>query len=172
MKFKNYLVSLAALLCLLPTAVYAENVFVENNSSAVFSGEENSGYIGVIRDGRIPDSDVVREQYLAYADGSGIAYIGYKFPETMSANTLIYSPGIADSTGGWFADGDVWIEALYGDVWTEIDAYSTPEYPVITSGDEITTAGIMSLTLSRLKQTVYVSSVLQAEAATRLWLTV
>ena len=129
------------LLCVIPTAVCAENVYVENNSSAVFSGKENSGYIGVIRDGRIPDPDVVREQYLAYADSSGIAYIGYKFPETMSANTLIYSPGIADSTGGWFADGDVRIEALYGDVWTEIEAYSTPEYPVISSGDEITTAG-------------------------------
>lgn len=137
MMLKKYLPAAAALICALSLTAHAENVFVENNSMAVFSGKDNQGYIGVIRDGNIPDRDNTREQYIAYADADGRAYIGYEFRETMSANTVIYSPGAADETGGWFADGSVRIEALIGGVWTDTGAYSTPEYPNISAGGEI-----------------------------------
>ena len=125
-KLCNRLVILFAVLLALP--VCAENKFCEVGFKAISSseGHEGAGIIDVIRDGYIPKADRIREQYRAYLE-NGEAYIGYLFGGEYSVNTLLFYPGLIGEDGGEFTD--VRCEVLTGGVWTEIDAYFTPEYP-------------------------------------------
>ena len=98
-KLCNRLVILFAVLLALP--VCAENKFCEVGFKAISSseGHEGAGIIDVIRDGYIPKTDRIREQYRAYPE-NGEAYIGYNFGGEYSVNTLLFYPGLIGEDGG------------------------------------------------------------------------
>ena len=133
---KKLCIELALLfIVLLTLPVCAENKFCEVGFKAISSSEgyEGAGIIDVIRDGYIPKTDRIREQYRAYPE-NGEAYIGYSFGGEYSVNTLLFYPGLIGDDGGEFTD--VRCEVLSGGVWTVIDAYFTPEYPSDTTRND------------------------------------
>lgn len=131
-RFKISFSALALAAVALSSVTGAENTFAESRFTAISSSNQSddSGYIGLIRDSAYPDAASTREQYRAYADDDGYAYLGYSFGGEYSVNTLVYTPGYAGEEGGWFSGGEVWVEVLSGGVWQKTEAYFTPDYPV------------------------------------------
>lgn len=57
-------------------------------------------------------------------------YVGYLFTETCTVDTVVFTEGMNFDNGGWFADGDITVQALVNGVWTDIKVKTDPKYPV------------------------------------------
>ncbi len=57
-------------------------------------------------------------------------YVGYLFTETCTVDTLVFTEGMNFDNGGWFANGDITVQALINGVWTDIKTKVDPKYPV------------------------------------------
>lgn len=90
----------------------------------------------VICDTIVPDaaSAVPTMQLDTYSGGkeNAEAYIGYLFRDVRTVSKLIYSEGGHFKNGGWWKDGQVYVEALVNGAWVRTECTVSPAYP---SGD-------------------------------------
>lgn len=57
-------------------------------------------------------------------------FVGYLFSETCTVDTVIFTEGMNFDNGGWFADGDITVQALVNGMWTDVKTKVSPKYPV------------------------------------------
>lgn len=87
--------------------------------------------IGVICDGVYGSGNST--QYDTYTSNrtSDFDYFGYTFAKPQVVNKVEYTAGTYFANGGgWFANGEVKIQALVGGNWTDVTLTNNPGYPV------------------------------------------
>lgn len=57
-------------------------------------------------------------------------YVGYLFSETCIVDTVVFTEGMNFDNGGWFANGDITVQALVNGMWTDLSTKVSPKYPV------------------------------------------
>ncbi len=57
-------------------------------------------------------------------------YVGYLFSETCIVDTVVFTEGMNFDNGGWFANGDITVQALVNGMWTDLSTKVDPKYPV------------------------------------------
>ena len=99
--------------------------------SAVSGGSKdlatiNDGYIPVEGDSYDKQFDTVNNvgKWEPYHE----EYIGYEFPGTYTVEYVEFHEGGNFFDGGFFSDGEIWLEALVNGEWTRIDSDVSPEY--------------------------------------------
>ena len=56
--------------------------------------------------------------------------MGYLFDKTYEVDKVIFTEGMNFDNGGWFANGDVAVQALINGTWTDISKVKvSPKYP-------------------------------------------
>ena len=63
-------------------------------------------------------------------------WIGYEFPATYTVEYVEFYEGGNFFDGGFFANGEIWLEALIDGEWTEVQTTMDPDYPVGEEQDE------------------------------------
>ncbi len=56
-------------------------------------------------------------------------YVGYLFSETCIVDTVVFTEGMNFDNGGWFANGDITVQALVNGMWTDLSTKVSPKYP-------------------------------------------
>ena len=57
-------------------------------------------------------------------------YVGYLFDGTYKVDSVIFTEGMNFDNGGWFANGDVTVQALVNGTWTDVSKLKvSPKYP-------------------------------------------
>ena len=86
----------------------------------------NDGYIPVEGDTYDKQFDTVNNvgKWEPYHE----EYIGYEFPGTYTVEYVEFHEGGNFFDGGFFSDGEIWLEALVNGEWTRIDGDVSPEY--------------------------------------------
>ena len=99
--------------------------------SAVSGGSKD---LGTINDGYIPvEGDSYDKQFdtvnnVGKWEPYHEEYIGYEFPGTYTVEYVEFHEGGNFFDGGFFSDGEIWLEALVNGEWTRIDSDVSPEY--------------------------------------------
>lgn len=120
----------------------AEEGFIEGISTPIttYSIEEISAVsggskdLGTINDGYIPvEGDSYDKQFdtvnnVGKWEPYHEEYIGYEFPGTYTVEYVEFHEGGNFFDGGFFSDGEIWLEALVNGEWTRIDSDVSPEY--------------------------------------------
>lgn len=120
----------------------AEEGFIEGISTPIttYSIEEISAAsggskdLGTINDGYIPvEGDSYDKQFdtvnnVGKWEPYHEEYIGYEFPGTYTVEYVEFHEGGNFFDGGFFSDGEIWLEALVNGEWTRIDSDVSPEY--------------------------------------------
>ena len=120
----------------------AEEGFIEGISTPIttYTIEEISAVSGgskdlaTINDGYIPvEGDTYDKQFdtvnnVGKWEPYHEEYIGYEFPGTYTVEYVEFHEGGNFFDGGFFSDGEIWLEALVNGEWTRIDGDVSPEY--------------------------------------------
>lgn len=91
-----------------------------------------SRFVKVIKDGFIgQEGDPISKQYDTYLPTATAheAYFGYTFEEEFSVCGIDFYEGMHYTSGGWFANGTIRVEAYIGDEWQSVTLTNTPNYP-------------------------------------------
>lgn len=94
-----------------PTGTGCMDIFIINNEAAGVSlatqYDTYTGYLNTHKD-----------------------YVGYLFDKTYEVDKVIFTEGMNFDNGGWFANGDVTLQALINGTWTDISKVKvSPKYP-------------------------------------------
>ncbi len=126
------------------TRKFDVNITLSNNLASVgtpiVSVEKPEGVgskdIGVICDGVYGNGNSTQYDTYKGVKTNDYDYFGYLFAAPQVVNTVEYTAGTYFANGGgWFANGDVKIQALLNGIWTDVALTNDPGYPV---GDDHT----------------------------------
>lgn len=106
----------------------------------------------IIRDGKIPKAGeshttVQYDTFLNRADDHE-DYFGYIFRGTYEISAVKFTDGAHFGNGGWFKDGEIWVEALINGKWEIVSATVDPKYPVSDSQGSFPTYRTYTFTLT------------------------
>lgn len=94
-----------------PTGTGNKNIYIINNGAAGVSLDTQydtyNGYLNTHKD-----------------------YVGYLFTTECEVDTVVFTEGMNFDNGGWFANGDITVQALINGTWTDVKTKTSPKYPV------------------------------------------
>lgn len=94
-----------------PTGTGNKNIYIINNeASGVNLNTQYDTYNGYLN---------------AHKD-----YVGYLFTTSCEVDTVVFTEGMNFDNGGWFANGDITVQALINGTWTDMKTKVSPKYPV------------------------------------------
>lgn len=72
------------------------------------------------------------EQYDTYDGGIGVneEYIGYTYDSTHTFSKVIFTEGKHFGDGGWFANGNIYIQVRQNGIWDTVPVSVSPLYPI------------------------------------------
>lgn len=96
--------------------------------------------IGVIADGITPDrngGDLQQYDTYMLKDPNGnpdlSTYIGYVYGTEQTVSEVVFTEGKHFGNGGWFKNGNIWIEVFKDGKWTKVETTTDKKYPVANS---------------------------------------
>lgn len=94
-----------------PTGTGNKNIYIINNEAAGVNlntqYDTYNGYLNTHKD-----------------------YVGYLFTASCEVDTVVFTEGMNFDNGGWFANGDITVQALINGTWTDVKTTLSPKYPV------------------------------------------